>query len=132
MTAMHKTSRLDVLSPAAVVARAEAAARRTALEDELALQLRAAGIAFEREAPFWPGRGWRLDFALQHHRIAIEVQGGIWRAKGAHNTGGAITRDAEKACHAAMLGWRVMPVTGDQIRKGLALQWVKAAMGVQC
>lgn len=119
------------LTPAGMVAKAEARARRTALEDELALQLRAAGVEYQREVPVWPGRNWRFDFAVPSHRIAIEVQGGIWRAKGAHNTGGAITRDCEKAAHAAILGWRVMPVTGDQVRKGLALQWVQAAMGIK-
>jgi len=68
----------------------------SAAEELLALQLRAAGIAFVREYRFaalacgGTGKGlrerlkqaglkdWRLDFALPDYALAIEIEGGAW------------------------------------------------------
>lgn len=96
-------------------------------EEALALQLRAAGVEFEREVVFWPGRRWRFDFAFRAALLAVEVQGGIWTA-GRHTTGAGMTAECEKVAHASMAGWRVMPVTGDQVASGQALQWIQAAV----
>jgi len=120
----------DRASAAAVWARAEAQADRGALESRLELALRAAGIEHLREHRL-PGREFRWDFAFPEARLMVEVQGGIWRAKGAHNTGAAITRDCEKAAYAAMHGWRTFGVTAAQIKSGEAVQWIAAAIGAK-
>lgn len=111
----------------AEVKRAEASAQRGVLEARLALALRAHRIEHAREFSL-PGRAFRWDFAFPQARLLVEVQGGIWRGKGAHNTGQAITRDCEKAAYAAMHGWRTFGVTGRQIDSGEAVQWISVAL----
>jgi len=60
---------------------------------------------------FHPTRKWRFDFAWPDIRLAVELHGGIWRKKGAHNTGKAIHRDCEKSRAATKLGWTVLAYT---------------------
>lgn len=60
---------------------------------------------------FHPTRKWRFDFAWPDIKLAVEIHGGIWQAKGAHNTGAAIHRDCEKNNAAIRLGWRVLSYT---------------------
>ncbi len=91
----------------------------------LDFQLRAAGIEFERQFRPWRHRLFRFDFRVGN-RILVEVQGGGW-VKGAHVRGWGLERDAEKSCLAAADGYRVLPVTPAQIRKGVALAWIEAA-----
>lgn len=99
-------------------------------EEQLAFQLKAAHIEFEREYRPWKARRFRFDFYIKipMDEILIEVQGGIWR-KGAHSSGIGISRDCEKFCLAAIWGYLVMPVTPDQIKSGKALQWIEKAIG---
>ena len=108
-------------------------------EEQLALQLKAAHIKFEREYRPWKDRRFRFDFYISilqgieieascANEFLIEVQGGIWR-KGAHSSGTGITRDCEKFCLASIDGYLVMPVTTDQIKSGKALQWIEQAIG---
>jgi len=96
------------------------------LEEHLAQQLRGLRIAFEREFVL-PGRKYRFDFAFPEAGLLVEVQGGTW-TKGAHSSGVGIERDTEKAAHAVTQGWRVMPVTGGQVKKGKAVQWITQAL----
>ena len=117
------------MTPAEALKRQEAAALRDSLNARLALHLRAHKVPHTREFTL-PGRQFRWDFAFPDARLLVEVHGGIWRAKGAHNTGGAITRDCEKAAFATGLGWRHFAVTGQQITSGEAFQWIKKALEV--
>ena len=117
------------MNTAGTIKREQARAARHALEDRLALHLRAHKIPHTREARL-PGRLFRWDFAFPEHKLMVEVHGGIWRTKGAHNTGTAIKRDAEKGAYAAGLGWRTFAVTGDQIDSGKAVEWIKTALGM--
>jgi very-short-patch-repair endonuclease len=119
------------MTPAQTLKREQAKAARRALEDQLALHLRAHQVQHTREFTL-PGRDFRWDFAFPDHKLLVEVHGGIWRAKGAHNTGGAITRDAEKGAYAAGLGWRTFAVTGGQITSGKAFEWINKAMEATC
>lgn len=106
-------------------------AERRALEDRLALHLRAHQVPHVREFSL-PGRAFRWDFGFPDAKLLVEVHGGIWRKKGAHNTGAAITRDCEKAAYATAQGWRQFAVTGEQITSGQALAWIKIALEVTC
>ena len=99
----------------------------SALEDTFALQLRAAGLKFEREVGVIPKRKFRHDFRITGTNLLIEVQGGVF-VKGAHSTGLGITRDATKNNLAVLAGFRVLYVTAQHIKSGEALGWVMAAL----
>lgn len=75
------------------------------------------------EYRFHPKRKWLFDIALPAYKIAIEVDGGIWRRKGAHNTPKAMLRDREKDLHAVQLGWTVLRAAPQQI--GLLMETVE-------
>jgi very-short-patch-repair endonuclease len=101
----------------------------SALEETLALQLRATRApAFVREYRFAPPRRWRFDFAWPDRQIAVEVDGGTW-VQGKHSRGAGVHNDCEKACQAAILGWRVLRVDSVMVRDGTALRAVQAALG---
>jgi very-short-patch-repair endonuclease len=82
-----------------------------------------------RQAKLIPGRKFAFDFAWPEHRLAVEVQGGIWLRKGAHTSGQGVTRDCEKAALALLEGFRTLAVTGEQVRSGDALRWIERLIG---
>jgi very-short-patch-repair endonuclease len=59
------------------------------------------------EHQFHVARKWRFDFAFPEHRLAVEVQGGIW-TRGRHTRGAALKLEWEKLNTAAALGWRIV------------------------
>jgi very-short-patch-repair endonuclease len=61
-----------------------------------------------------PGRRYRFDFVHLESKVAVEIQGQIWR-KGRHNTGKGLMDSYEKINLAAMLGWRVFQLSGEMI-----------------
>lgn len=91
-------------------------------EDALAWQLKAVGIAFEREVRFAPPRKWRADFVIG--RIIVEVDGGVWSG-GRHTTGAGFMGDIEKLNAATMLGFSVIRVTPDMVDDGRALSLIE-------
>lgn len=100
------------------------------LEEALAFQIRADGLPVpEREFVAIPGRRFRFDFGWPDpaYKLLCEVQGGVF-IKGAHSTGVGITRDAEKAALAAVHGYRLIPVTAQHIKSGMALKWIREAL----
>lgn len=99
----------------------------SALEDALALQLRASKIEFEREVAVVPKRKFRHDFRITDTNLLVEVQGGVF-VKGAHSTGLGITRDCTKNNLAVLEGYRVLYVTAQHIKSGEALGWIKRAL----
>lgn len=54
-----------------------------------------------------PMRKWRFDLAWPDHRVALEVDGGIW-VRGGHNRGAQMKKDWEKRNTAAAMGWRLL------------------------
>ncbi len=106
---------------------------RSDAADLLAFQLRALGIKYEREVKVVHDRKWRFDFVVYDSQavpdVAVEVHGGVWiKGGGHHQRGQGFTDDCQKACVAAGLGYRVMPVTPDQIRSGDACKWIENAI----
>jgi very-short-patch-repair endonuclease len=98
------------------------------LEQTLAAQLSHAGLPpYQREFRFHPVRRWRLDFAWPAHKLALEVEGGVF-VRGRHSRGVGYTADCEKGNALALLGWRVLRVTGAHIKSGQALQWATEAL----
>lgn len=98
------------------------------LEDILELHLKSYKIPYEKEVKFHPTRKWRFDFALPQN-LAVEVEGATWSG-GRHTRGSGFEKDTEKYANALVLGWRVLRVTGNQVRSGQAIQWVLDALGL--
>ncbi|WP_433867048.1 DUF559 domain-containing protein [Ralstonia wenshanensis] len=97
-------------------------------EETFALHLRTAGIAgFEREHRFAPPRRWRMDFADPARMIAVEIEGGTW-TRSRHTTGKGYADDCEKYSTAAVMGWRVLRFTTDQVKSGMALRMLQQAI----
>lgn len=102
-----------------------AGARRgpSPLELAFAQQLSILRIAApEREFRFIEGRNFRLDFAWPGARVAVEVQGMVHRIKGRFRA------DIEKRALALLAGWRVLEVSGAEIRSGQAIAWLIALL----
>ena len=70
-----------------------------------------------REWQFDEHRKYRFDYAFPEQKIAIEVQGGRWMRRGAHNTGHAIARDCNKSNLAQTQGWIVICVFPETLRE---------------
>ena len=71
------------------------------------------GIPCEKEHKFHPVRKWRFDFAIPEHKIAIEIDGGVWNY-GRHNRAQGYIADMKKFNAAASLGWIVLKFTPDE------------------
>jgi hypothetical protein len=100
----------------------------SALEDTLALQIRAAGLPTpERELRFIPGRLFRADFAWPDRKVWCDVQGGQWIG-GHHSRGSTVEGDAEKVSLASILGWRPVIVTTSMVNSGKALDLIQRAL----
>lgn len=115
---------------------------RSALEETLALQLRALCIAHEREFAFARQaignprtgiraalkaaglRDWRFDFALVQLKIAVEIEGGVFTG-GRHTRGKGFQADCEKYNQATVLGWAVLRFTASHIQTGQALEMIQ-------
>lgn len=115
MTTKLRVSRSAPLSAEAkrAVAKAKAAQRERAF----LANLKALGVlipipeyAFARVL----GRKFRADYAYPAARLAIEVEGGVWSG-GKHGRGSGILKDIEKGNTYAVLGWRLLRCTPDQL-----------------
>lgn len=105
-----------------------AGAAKSPLEEALALQLRVARIPFTRQVRFHPVRKWVFDFVILGTKVAIEVEGGTWMKKGAHNTGLAMKRDMEKYNEATRLGWSVYRFDNHMVKSGDALEYIRGVL----
>ena len=111
-----------------------AAERSKRLERELLRTLALAGIPPDRSdlvdgsrATFIPDRLFRGDAIYDRARLVVEVQG--WA--GGYGPHGGIAKakaDVEKHQLAAAHGWRILPVTADDIAKGRHVRLVLGAL----
>jgi hypothetical protein len=97
--------------------------RQSEIEEEFARQLDWSRVPYKREVAIHPDRRWRVDFLIKD-RLFVEINGGIWRAKGAHNTGKALIRDYAKLNILQALGYPCFCFTADSVSRGTALQFV--------
>ena len=74
-----------------------------------------------------PIRRWRFDLAWPAQSLAVEIDGSMF-VGGRHGGARSAVRDLEKRAAAAVLGWRVIPVTPMQVRNGTAVRYVRAAL----
>ena len=120
-------------------------------EEELALQLKAYKIPFEREIRFAyeaigsPKKGirnelkeaglkdWRFDFFIRDIDLAIEVEGitsygknknGTMRL-GRHQTAKGMEQDLLKYSEAMKLGWKVYRCSPSMIKNGKAIDAIR-------
>lgn len=98
------------------------------LVSDLLLQIKGAGLMEpELEVRFHSTRKWRLDIAWPERFVAVEVHGGTW-SNGRHTRGDGFQKDRAKMNEAMLRGWKVLEVTGDQIKEGQALKWIEQAL----
>ena len=81
-----------------------------------------------REYRFHPTRRWRLDFAWPDKKFGVEIEGGTW-INGRHTRGSGFEADCEKYAEAMCIGWRILRVTGEQVKSGQAIRWTIKAQG---
>jgi hypothetical protein len=79
----------------------------------------------KKEHQFNPERKWRFDFCWEEKRVALEVEGGIWK-HGGHNRGTGFEKDVEKYNSAVLLGWRVVRCVPDDLIKSKTIDLIKA------
>lgn len=116
-------------SPAAILKRETARAKREHWELTLLAQIRALHLPEPtRQYAFHPLRRYRADFAYVPERLLIEVDGGIWLDKGGHTTGAGYQRDRERDCEAVSLGYTVLRVTPAMVKSGKAVAYVETAL----
>tara|TARA_R100001015_G_C4561335_1_gene121148 strand:+ start:433 stop:786 length:354 start_codon:yes stop_codon:yes gene_type:complete len=77
-----------------------------------------------REHRFHETRKWRFDLAFLEHKLAVEIEGGIWNY-GRHNRAATFIKDMEKYNNACLLGWNLLRFTTEDVKKGDALQVIK-------
>jgi very-short-patch-repair endonuclease len=84
------------------------------------------------EYKFFDHRRWRFDWIVYDGRapekkIAVEIEGGAF-TQGRHTRGVGFIKDMEKYNHAALLGWRVLRFTPDQVLKGEAIAFIRRVL----
>jgi hypothetical protein len=67
------------------------------------------GIMLVPEYKFTEDRDFRFDFAEPNTKVALEVQGAVWKgSRGGHTSGAGYIRDMEKSNLAMSQGWRII------------------------
>ncbi len=80
-----------------------------------------------KEYRFHPVRRWRFDYAIPSHKIALEVEGGVWTG-GRHTSPKGFLGDIEKYNAATLLGWRVFRTTPDALLTSATLKLIRQAI----
>jgi len=96
-----------------------------------------------KEFRFHPTRLWRFDYAIPEKRIAIEVEGGVYKKRryiskrtgemittvgGRHNSAEGFLGDMEKYNAAALLGWRVFRAQPSDLLTNATINTIKEAI----
>jgi hypothetical protein len=112
-------------------------AQRTALEDNLLRQMRAAGLPEPmREFRFNDVRRWRFDFAWPNTvlprypggwRLAVEVEGGRY-ARGRHVRPEGFHNDCEKYAEAMLQKFLVLRFTDNHVLSGRAARLIEETL----
>lgn len=85
------------------------------------------GVECIKEYQFYKQRKWRFDYAIPLHKIALEVEGGVW-TQGRHTRPRGFLGDIEKYNTATLLGWRVFRTTPDKLLTESTLLLLKNAI----
>lgn len=98
--------------------------------------LRELGLDWMPEYKFMATRRWRFDYLLcrkdllnrdklRSIAIAIEIEGAVW-TQGRHTRGSGFIKDMEKYNEAAMMGYRVLRFSTQQVLDGSAKAFLKS------
>ena len=79
------------------------------------------------EYRFHPTRKFRFDYAWPMQMLACEIEGGLW-TQGRHSRGKGAIADLEKYSEAAILGWRLIYATPQELDNGVCLDRVIRAL----
>ena len=82
------------------------------------------GCEIKLEHMFYPGRKWRIDFAIVELKIGIEIEGGVW-TNGRHTRGNGFVDDMEKYNAAVTLGWVILRFTPQDLNKITTFETIK-------
>lgn len=83
----------------------------------------------EAEYRFHDTRKWRFDWAWLGHKVAMEIDGGIYMSRGgAHRSVTGIKRDIEKFNQATCLGWRIIRRTPEDVLKLETVELIRKVM----
>ena len=85
------------------------------------------GCECVREYRFHPTRRWRFDYAIPEHRIAVEVEGGVFIG-GRHTRPTGFLGDVEKYNTATLYGWRLFRVTPSRLVSASTMQLLHDAI----
>lgn len=80
-----------------------------------------------KELKFHPTRRWRFDYAIPAHKIALEVEGGVWTG-GRHTRAKGFLGDMEKYNQATLMGWRIFRITPTELYRASTISMLKNAI----
>lgn len=104
------------------------ATRRQAATDLFTSICRAdLGVECVKEYQFHPTRRWRYDYAIPEHKIALEVEGGVWTG-GRHTSAVGFLGDVEKYNNGTLMGWRIFRTTPEGLYTKRTIDLIKAAI----
>ena len=127
--AINSSSSAD--SPAAILKRETAKAKREHWENALWLQLVACHLPLPARNVYWhPTRRYHSEFVYTDARdmLIIEVDGGIWLTKSGHTTGRGYERDRIRDAEALAMGYTVLRLTPGMISNGQAVQYIEKVL----
>jgi len=75
------------------------------------------GCMYGVEYRFHLTRKWRFDVAFLSEKVAVEIEGGVWKY-GRHNRASGFLNDMEKYNEAATLGWRIIRTPWEWLEDG--------------
>lgn len=110
--------------------RVQAAKRKAKKQEQARIRrhFRTKGLpGAETEFEFHPDRKWRFDVAWPEHRVALEVEGGVWTG-GRHTRGAGFLADVEKYNAAAVLGWRLLRTVPSDLFFDATADLIRAAI----
>ncbi len=77
-------------------------------------------------------RRWRLDYAWVDEKVALEIEGGVWDwAPGRHNRRKGFQGDLEKYNRLAVLGWRLLRCTPQDVKDGSIFALIRKALKLE-
>ena len=82
------------------------------------------------EHRFLFGRRFRFDYAWPDHKVALEVEGGVWTG-GRHTRGKGFLSDVFKYNEAAALGWLVLRCVPSDLLKHETISTIKRAIATR-
>jgi very-short-patch-repair endonuclease len=108
---------------------AERRAAREHLERVAALTMSAHGLPSPvRQYQFHPTRKFRFDFAWPDHKLALEIDGGIFTNQPSHRSASGIVADIDKHNAAILTGWRVLRAHTKMVNSGEFALLVRQAL----